>query len=276
MPVKEAEHAPWEQLCVDLIGPYTVTLDDKTQRKLWAITMIDPATGWFEIAEIQTKRADIIANLVEQIWLTRYPRPITCTMDRGGEFIGDEFKNTLLTTTYGIKARVCTTKNPQANAIVERVHQTLANLLRATEINKTLDPSDPWSGILAAAAFAIRSTYHTTLKATPGQLVFGRDMIFNTQFIADWKLIRDNKQRLIAKNNERENKKRIPHVYKHNQLVLLTPTESNKLDAAFEGPYKVTKVHSNGTLSIKIKNSIDTVNIRRVKPYYKQIGKTNS
>ena len=35
--------------------------------------MIDPATNWFEIKEIKTKCADVIANLVEQIWLTRYP-----------------------------------------------------------------------------------------------------------------------------------------------------------------------------------------------------------
>jgi hypothetical protein len=33
---------------------------------------------------------------------------------------------------------------------------------------------------------AIRSTYHTTLQATPCQLVFGRDMIYNIAFRANW------------------------------------------------------------------------------------------
>jgi hypothetical protein len=33
---------------------------------------------------------------------------------------------------------------------------------------------------------AIRSTYHTTLQATPCQLVFGRDMIHNIAFRANW------------------------------------------------------------------------------------------
>ena len=47
--------------------------------------------------------------------------------------------------------------------------------------------------IINAAMFAIRATYHTTLKATPMQLVFGRDSILNIQFQADWKRIKDQK-----------------------------------------------------------------------------------
>ena len=39
------------------------------------MTMIDPATGWFEIEEVATKRADVIANVLETTWLTRYPLP---------------------------------------------------------------------------------------------------------------------------------------------------------------------------------------------------------
>ena len=46
--------------------------------------------------------------------------------------------------------------------------------------NNYLDGDEPWSGILAVADFSVRSTYHTTLQATPGQLVFGRDMILST------------------------------------------------------------------------------------------------
>src|SRR5687767_12351299 len=62
-----------------------------------------------------------------------------------------------------------------------------------------LDEDDPWRRILSATAFAVRSTYHTTLKKTPGQLVFGRDMIFNIQHVANWEFIRQNKQKVIEK-----------------------------------------------------------------------------
>ena len=54
------------------------------------------------------------------------------------------------------------------------IHQVLGNMLRTFKLETIfLDTNDPWAGILAATAFAIRNTYHTTLKATPGQLVFG-------------------------------------------------------------------------------------------------------
>jgi hypothetical protein len=52
---------------VDLIGPYNIQRKNKKKPlTLWAVTMIDPATGWFEIASITTKRADVIANIIEQ------------------------------------------------------------------------------------------------------------------------------------------------------------------------------------------------------------------
>jgi len=75
-------------------------------------------------------------------------------------------------------------------------------------------------GILSATAFAVRSTYHTTLKNTPGQLVFGRDMIFNIKHVTNWEYIRQNKQKMIEKNNKAENAKRVAHSYKEENLVL--------------------------------------------------------
>ena len=43
---------PWEALCVDLIGPYTLKGKDRTEIDFMCVTMIDPATSWFEIAEL--------------------------------------------------------------------------------------------------------------------------------------------------------------------------------------------------------------------------------
>ena len=101
----------------------------------------------------------------------------------------------------------------------------LRNLIRSFELqnNPYLDSDDLWSGILAAASFAMHSTYHTTLRAMPGQLIFGRDMILNTQYLADWTVINACKQQLIRKNNIIENSKRIPHQYKVGAMVVRKP-----------------------------------------------------
>ena len=45
--------------------------------------MIDPVTGWLEIIQYDDKIAITIANLVETMWLTRYPRPMEIKYDQG-------------------------------------------------------------------------------------------------------------------------------------------------------------------------------------------------
>jgi hypothetical protein len=212
LPLKQPEIIPWHTLCVDMIGPYKI--ERKRGQKnlvLWAVTMIDPAPGWFEIAEVPgTKRADVIANVVEQQWLCRYPWPQQVVMDRGTKFLAEFSK--LLSEEYGIDKKPITKRNPQANSIVERVHQTIGNMLRTFSVqdNQGIDEKDPWSGILAAVAFAVRATVHTTTQASPSQLIFGRDAMINVRHIANWKYIEDRKKNRILINNNAENEKRLP------------------------------------------------------------------
>ena len=130
-----------------------------------------------------------------------------------------------------------------------------------------LDEDNPWKGILSATAFAVRSTYHTTLKKSPGQLVFGRDMILNIKHTANWEYIKQQKQRLINKNNERENSKRVPHQYKAGDKALLKKGTEFKYESPYEGPYPILQVNDNGTVRLKMRSITDTVNIRRLTPY---------
>jgi Integrase zinc binding domain len=265
LPEKEAESEPWERLCVDLIGPYTVKQKYNEPLRLWCVTMIDPATGWFEMKEIQNKQAINIANIVEQTWLTRYPIPQILTYDRGTEFMA-EFAE-MIQNDYGIKRKGISVRNPQANAIIERVHQTIGNILR-TFSKELLDVNDPWSGILAATMFAVRATYHTTLQATPSQLVFGRDALLNVKFEADWAFIKEHKQKIIAQNNKRENLSRIEYKYKVNDKVLYkNKTEEKYGEDPWKGPYNILKVNDNGTVRLQMGKYTDTINIRNIKPF---------
>ena len=142
-------------------------------------------------------------------------------------------------------------------------------MLRAFELEKQeLDDNDPWSSFLSATAFAIRSTYHTVLDATPGQLVFGRDMVLPIQFKADWAEIIQRKRKQIETDNARENSKRIGHTYKTGDKVLLSkPGIIPKLSTPREGPYKIIRVYTNGTVRIQRGPVASRVNIRRLTPF---------
>jgi len=133
---------------------------------------------------------------------------------------------------YGTKRKVISTRNPQVNAIIKHAHQTLGYLISSFELQDKpyYDQDYPWGGILAAIAFALPSTYHTTLQVMPGQLVFGRDMILNVQHQIDWTVIKTHKQQLIHKNNQIENSKRIPYQYPEEVLVMLEIMELTNMN----------------------------------------------
>jgi transposase InsO family protein len=274
LPPKRAEEIPWERLCIDLIGPYTIGSGARGHETvLHCLTMIDPVTGWFEIAEIPTKSADVVINVLEQTWLTRYPRPAEIIMDRGREFYA-EVQHTLKHD-YGITRKLITTRNPQANAMVERAHQTLHTMIATLDLRSKADVEahESWAGILSAVAFAMRSTVHTTMKATPMQLVYGRDAILNIRFQPDWAFIHDNRQRRIIQNNERENAQRIPHTYVVGDSVMVEQFQHRKYGSPrYSGPYQVDRVNENGTLRLRQATAhggavYRTWNIRNIHPY---------
>jgi Integrase zinc binding domain len=92
LPPKEAEATPWDKLCVDLIGPYKIRRKGEKELICKCVTMIDPATSWFEIQQYDDKQSITVANIVEQEWFSRYPWPTQITFDRGSEFIGQDFQ----------------------------------------------------------------------------------------------------------------------------------------------------------------------------------------
>ena len=106
---------------------------------------------------------------------------------------GSEFKLYFLRLldTSGVTKKPTTVKNPQANGILERVHQTLGNMLRTAELDMA-DSVEPEhvDDFLDNATWAIRSTHHTVLKSSPGAAIFGRGMVFNIPIIVDWTKIR--------------------------------------------------------------------------------------
>ena len=204
------------------------------------------------------------------MWIARYPRPSEIGFDGGGEFKA-EFRE--LCDNMGIKRKPSNAWNPQSNAIIERVHQVLGDNLRTFDLeNADLSGLDPFEEFLTATAYAIRSAYHTTLGYSPAQLVFGRDMFMPVNFEADWGKIKENKQRRIDRNNNRENQKRRDHKYAIGDYVTLERTGIvPSLALPRMGPYKVVHAHENGNVTIQKQPFVtDRVNIRRCKPYHQQ------
>ncbi len=121
--------------------------------------------------------------------------------------------------------------------------------------------------VLSGAAWAICSTYHTVLKASPGAAIFGRDMLFDIPFIADWQKIVERWQQPTDLNNARENKGRIDYDYKVGQKVLVWKEGILRKSESIwhRKPWLITSVHTNGTIMVQCGNKLEWMNIQKVK-----------
>ena len=92
-----------------------------------------------------------------------------------------------MTDSFAIKHKPTTVKNPQANSILERVHQIVMNRICTSELDMQ-DTCEPQmiDKILSNVSWAICSTYHTIIGSLPGSAEFGRDMLFDILYLADW------------------------------------------------------------------------------------------
>ena len=187
------------------------------------------------------------------MWLSRYPRPIEIRYDQGSEFIGHEFIKSLIEELYRITAQPSTSVNPMYNAVLERIHQVLRNLVNTFNISQTnIDKNDPWMEILAAAEFAIFPTTNRKNVYSPVQLVLVNDMIFLIKHNVDQKLIRQRKQAQINKDNICENRHRVDHQYKVGDKVILTKHTVYKYETPYTGPFVIAQFFTtNGTVNLQ-------------------------
>ena len=269
LPERDVRLVPWEEVAIDLIGPWKIKVHGK-MIEFNALTCIDTASNLVELIRIDNKTAEHIKDKFTQAWLSRYPRPMRCVHDRGGEFIGSNFQ--WLLNMFSVKDVQSTAKNPQSNSICERMHQTVGNVLRtylySNPPQNMSQAKDIIDQALATAMHAMRTTVATTIRSTPGSLAFGRDMFLNIPLIADWGTITKHREQHVNSNLFRANKRRRHHDYAPGQKVLKKVHDPTKLGVRTSGPYTINRVHVNGTLTIDISPGVtERVNIRRVVPY---------
>jgi hypothetical protein len=120
-------------------------------------------------------------------------------------------------------------------------------MLRTSELDmaETITPDDI-DVFLDNVAWAICSNFHTVLKASPGVAIFGRNILFNILFIADWNKIGDYRQRQTDLSTARENSKQVDYDYKVGNKVLLTQEGIlRKAESPYsKEPWTITTVHS--------------------------------
>jgi transposase InsO family protein len=272
LPPRNATEIPFEQIAIDSIGPWTINVQGFGNITFKALTIIDQATTLSEICRIDSGHAAQATMQFENQWLSRYPRPISCVFDAGTEFKA-EFLQCLIRN--GIHAVPITVKNPQANAICERLHSTvgdiLRTLLREQPPQNVAQAYELIDSALASAQYAVRVSVNRTLGHSPGAIVFHRDMFHPIPLLINYNRLREKRQVQIDENNRRANLKRRFMDYQPGQQVLVLKHNPGKLEDRAIGPFTIHQVHVNGTVTIQRTQYVrERINIRRIRPYRTQ------
>ncbi len=146
--------------------------------------------------------------------------------------------------------------------------------MRTSELDMadSVDPADI-DTFIDNAAWAICSTYYTVLKASPGAAIFGRDMLFDILFVADWKQIGDYRQNQTDRSNKRENNKRVDYDYKVGDKILIQKDDIlSKAESIWKKEsWTIMTVHTNGTIRIQCGTKLERINILRVTPFSEEL-----
>ena len=86
--------APWQEVAVNLIGPWSVNLPSQ-ELKFKALTGIDAVSNCPEMTHINNETSLRVAQQFENSWLSRHPRPMQCARNQGSEFTGHEPRTAL-------------------------------------------------------------------------------------------------------------------------------------------------------------------------------------
>jgi len=113
------------------------------------------------------KATTVAKCLADVIW--RHGVPSRIIHDRAAEFLSNVIQET--TQVVGVKQLPTSGGHPQTDGLVERLNQTLKQMLTKVVARGGGD----WDELLGPVLFAYRTAPHASTRETPFSLMYGRD-----------------------------------------------------------------------------------------------------
>ncbi|XP_068249797.1 uncharacterized protein [Palaemon carinicauda] len=281
-------NSPFEKVIVDCVGPLPKT---KKQNE-YILTLLCPTTRFPLAVPIKNISArTIIVNLLKIFTIFGFPKELQC--DQGTNFTSDLFKQTLKQ--LNISHIFASAYHPQTNGALERVHQTIKNLLRKYICETGRD----WDEDLDLLMYVLRSTPNESTGISPFEMMFGRRPRINLSMVKENILRGTYKDQQVSIPQYLQSLKvKFDHVYEFANLNLTNsqirmknhydkkakirtfkvgddvlvyrPVPGAPLREKFMGPYKITKRVSKTTYVIETpdkRKPSQLVHINLIKPY---------
>ncbi|XP_050780327.1 uncharacterized protein LOC127034950 [Gopherus flavomarginatus] len=280
---------PFQKVAMDIVGPLS-----KTTRsgKKYILVVVDFATRYPEAVALSSIEADTVADALLTIF-SRVGFPKEVLTDQGSNFMSALLRS--LWQKCGVQHNWASAYHPQSNGLVERFNGTLKIMLK-TFINQ--HPQD-WNKYLPHLLFAYREVPQKSTGFSPFELLYGRRVRGPLDLMRDeWegkaapegesvvKYVLTFRERLaeligLARENLARAQRRQKVWYDRtararafatgDQVMVLIPVRRNKLQAAWEGPFKVIKQLNEVNYVVELSNRAHhrrVYHVNIMKPYY--------
>ncbi|XP_078492084.1 uncharacterized protein LOC144747728 [Ciona intestinalis] len=277
---------PFERVAVDLVGPIQPP-SEKGHRYL--LTMVDYATRYPEAVPLKNITTEDVAEALVDIF-SRVGVPNEILSDQGTQFMSGCMKE--VERLLKIRHLRTTPYSPQCNGLVERFNGTLKTML------KRLCAEQPkqWHRYINPLLFAYREVPQESTGFAPFELLYGRtirgplhilkDMVTNEatdkETMCSYQYVFELRERLemtmqvakaasaeaqnrYKKNFDRKTKQR--QLSEEDQVLVLLPTDSNKLLMQWKGPYKVKGKVGMNDYRVDVNGKVKLYHINLLKKY---------
>jgi RNase H-like domain found in reverse transcriptase/Reverse transcriptase (RNA-dependent DNA polymerase)/Integrase zinc binding domain/Integrase core domain len=269
MPIIET---PFDRIAIDLIGPI-VPASERGHK--YILTIVDYATRYPEAVALKDISTVTVAEALIDTF-TRVGIPKEILSDQGSQFVSDVMKE--VSRLLSIKQLVTTPYHPMCNGLVERYNGTIKTMLKRVCHEKPKE----WDRYLPSVLFAYREIRQESLGYSPFELLYGRsvrgpmtilrelwtkehlepEVKTTYQYVLDLqtklqetcKIAAEELRRAQGKQATQFNKKAVYRQFAAGSKVLiLRPTDHNKLLMQWKGPYDVIEHVRDHNYLIRVK-----------------------
>ena len=277
---------PFHRIAIDIVGPI-YPMSEKKNR--YILTVVDYATRYPEAVALPSIETERVAEALLEIY-SRVGFPTEVLSDLGTNFTSDLMRE--VNRLISVQQLTTSPYHPICNGLVEKFNGTLKQILKRLCSEKPRD----WDRYLPAVLFAYREVPQESLHFSPFELVYGRSVrgpleILKTLWTKDiqeseiqttYNYVIDLRERLertcdIAHEELRKAQERYKKHYNQtarnrtfqpdDHVLLLLPTEGNKLLMQWKGPFKVVERIGRNDYRIEVKGKIRTFHVNMLKKY---------
>ena len=257
---------PYDCLSIDLLTPGQKTKGG--HKHIMTIVDLVSSYGWF--IPVKSRMASHLADVLVSKVFNNFGIPRTVCHDQAGEFTGAVFSDMLKE--LNIRQHKVVAYNPRSQGVVERLNQTLLQMLRAVY----LEYPHQWDTALPMCQTAYNSSYHRSLNnvpysilypSTPHEDVSLRERVKVAQRILELTrgaIAKTQEPRLQNINMDKKN------TIEEGNIVFCKAIHVGKKDykilSKFIGPFRVQSLHGNcATVKALSTGRPSRVSLRNVK-----------